>query len=172
MGNARARLAEAGQHQAPPDATVFRAGGVDYYLYMGATEMRALQREWGLSTGDGDTAEERGRKLALFQSRLDSYGLLEDDLTLLRHGLTRWHQESQPERPGRPRAFTNDDALKILEDLEPERGDEHKSPWLRISALKVRFFKDMFGVRDNGQAADGAADPNAPGGEASTQSSS
>jgi len=155
--------------QAPPDATLFRAGGVDYYLYMGAAEMRALQREWGVVLTDGDAPEEYHRKFDLYQTRLDFSGVLEDDVTMIRIGLSRWHHEASAAAPQRLRVLTNDDVFKTLEELEPEPGDDGKAPFLRIAALRRRFLRDMFGVK---KKAEEGADPNAPSGRASSTLSS
>jgi hypothetical protein len=144
---------------------------VDYYLYMGAAEMRALQREWGVVMADGDDRDEYQRKYALFETRLDFSGVLEDDITLVRIGLTRWHHEASTNAPRRLPPLTNDDVIKTLEELEPEPGDEAKATFLRIAVLRRRFLRDMFGVRQ--KAVEGGTDPNAPSGRASsTQSSS
>ena len=110
------------------------------------------------------------RKYALFETRLDFSGVLEDDVTLIRIGLSRWHHEASTNAPRRLPPLTNDDVLKTLEELEPEPGDEGKAPFLRIAVLRRRFLRDMFGVK---KKAEGDADPNAPSGRASsTQSSS
>jgi hypothetical protein len=166
----RSQLALSGpQAEAPPDATFFSAGGVDYYLYMGVSEMRALQREWGLAASPSDSTAEVERKSELFYARLDGKGIMEDYLALIRAGLTRW-QASQPQTVRR-RAMTNDDVAKLLEDLEPDAGDEKKAVWLRIRLLVVRFLKDMFGWSE--AKPEGEGDPkSAPTGEASTLSGS
>lgn len=167
MRAARSNLAEAGSViEVPPDATVFRAGGTDYFLYMGATEMRALQREWGVTVSVADSAEEYRRKFELYRTRFDTFGILEDDLTVIRVGLGRWHKAS-----GGKRALTNDSVLEILEELEPEPGEERRSTFVMIGALKVRFISDMFGLRRASEGG-GDRDPNAPSGEPSTQSGS
>jgi hypothetical protein len=164
LGN-RSNLAEARQQViAPPDATPFRAGGEDYYLYMGAADMMNLQRKWGFNQGPADSVEELQRKKALFWARLDGGGSLEDNLDIIEVALTTWAQKHNGGRPlARPAL------LKALEQLEPPVGEERRASFLMIQALTVRFLRDCFGLS---AAKEEGADPNAPGGDTSTLSSS
>ena len=94
----------------PPDATVFRSGGRTYYLYMGALEMRAIQREWGLVRSMVDSTEAWEKKQQEFQDRLNG-GAMEDKLAVLRHALTRWAKAWNELKQG-----TNGSAVQLDDD--------------------------------------------------------
>lgn len=159
----RTNLAEAGRRPAaPPDATPFRSGGVDYYLYMSAADMVTLQRKWGFAPDPSDSVEDLKRKRDLFWARLDGGGSLEDNLDIITVALSSWVRDTGGRAP------TDAALLKILESLEPPVGQERRASFLMIQDLTIRFLRDCFGVSDKA----GGADPNAPSGEASTLSAS
>jgi hypothetical protein len=162
----RSGLAEAPQQVvAPPDATPFRAAGEDYYLHMGAADMMTLQRKWGFNQASGESVEDLQRKKDLFYARLDGGGPLEDNLDIIEVALTTWAQKHNGGR-----AVARPALLKVLEQLEPPVGEDRRASFLMIQALTVRFLRECFGL--SASASTDGADPNAPSGEASIQSSS
>lgn len=150
--------------QAPPDATVFRSGGRSYYLQMGALEMRALQREWGLTRGSVDSGEAWTKKQQEFQDRLDG-GSMEDKITILRHALARCAVAAGEE-------MDEEKALAIFDNLEQPAG-ETKAQFVLLNALHVQFIHESFGFAERKKPAlEGDAGPKGRGKKGSTPSGS
>lgn len=144
------------QIETPPDATAFRSRGRDYYLYMGALEMRALQREWGLTRSISDTREDWARKQVEFAQRLEGT-TFEDKLPVLRHGLARWAKAAEVE-------LTEESAAEILDGIDRADGQPGGASGriFRIGRLHDQFVLDCFG---------GVEDEAGPKAESSTSSS-
>lgn len=151
--------------EAPPDATVFRSGGKSYFLFMGALEMRALQREWGLVRSGADTPEAWKKKQEEFQDRLDG-GAMEDKLSVIRHALTRW-ANAATHLLGPVKV---DDAMigAITDGIEQPNGQPRKAPFVLVSELHRRFYFECFGFPSFEKQDEGAG-PKEPGRKAAAR---
>jgi hypothetical protein len=132
--------------EAPPDATPFRSRGRECYLYLGALEMRALQREWGLTRAVSDQAQDWARKQVEFSQRLEG-ATFEDKIAVLKHGLSRWAKAAGLE-------LTDETAAEVLDGIERTDGKPAGASGriLRIQTLHQQFLADCFGgdVEDDG----------------------
>jgi len=156
--------------EVPPDATVFRSGDLTPFLYFGAAEMIALQREWDLGRAADDTAESWAEKNKQFAARV--YG---DDwanrVTILRVCLSQWAAQS-----GHPVA-TDAECIRIIDRAEVAGavyGEGKKFAGIyRINTLWQRLQFDMLGVNPEEEAEEAkpeeTPDPKALG-QASTPS--
>lgn len=150
--------------QAPPDATVFRSAGRTYYLQMGALEMRALQREWGLTRGNVDSGEAWTKKQQEFQDRLDG-GSMEDKFSILKCALGRWAVAAGEE-------MDEAKAAEIFDSLEQPAG-EMKAQFVLFNALHLQFIHESFGfVERKRPQAEGEPGPKGQRKKGSTQSGS
>ena len=152
----------------PPDATVFRSGGVTYFLYMGALEMKALQREWGLQRSQVDSAEAWEKKTEEFQDRLNG-AAMEDKVTVLRHALKRWAEASA--NGSGPVELTDEKVIEIAEQAEQPKDRKRKAPFVVIADLHRQFYSDCFGLGPF-EAEQATADPKEKRQEGSTPSTS
>ena len=123
----------------PPDATPFRSLGKDCYLYLGALELRALQREWGLTRSASDDTAAWTAKQVQFMQRLNGGGF-EDKLAMLKVALSRWAEGAEVD-------LTDRAAADILDRIERKDGKPAgpKGRMTRIVQLYEQFFEDCFG---------------------------
>lgn len=157
----------ANEVEIPPDATVFKSGGQTYYLYMGALEMRDLQREWGLMRSGVESSEDWDKKLEQYEDRMRG-GAMEDKLAIIRHGLTRW---ARAESNGSGPVLLDDDKVAaIVADME-QSGPRRFAPFILINQLHKRFYWECFGFPELGREA-APAGPKAPSRKGSNPSGS
>jgi len=157
--------------QAPPQATVFRAAGKTYWLYMGPQEMVALQRHWGLTRLSSDTREDWTKKKEVFEDRLNG-SAMEDQITIMRHALARWASVQNGTGPGE---LTDEKMGEILAGIESgpvPKGAKPKAGFMLTTELFLRFICDCFGIKSDDEEPKGEPDPNVSSGEVSTPSTS
>ena len=123
----------------PPDATPFRSLGKDCYLYLGALELRALQREWGLTRTVSDDTASWTAKQVQFMQRLNG-DVFEDKLAMLKVALSRWAEGTGVD-------LTDRAAADILDRIERKDGKPAgpKGRITRIMELHTQFLSDCFG---------------------------
>lgn len=138
----------------PPDATPFRSRGKDYYLYLGALELRALQREWGLTRVAGEEPASWAAKQVQFMERLNGE-VFEDKLAMLKVALSRWAEGAGVE-------LTDRAASEILDRIDRKDGKPAgpKGRIIRIIELHAQFLADCFGdeEEDGGPKAETTAE--------------
>ena len=154
----------------PPDATAFKSQGVTYYLYLGALEMVALQREWGLQRVPGELVADFNRKSLELQIRCDG-GDWADRVTVARVCLGRWAAMSA--NGSGPIDLTDQKVQEILEhaDLPSGRKLKKYSAHYRVEALWQRFRSDMLGLLSEDEPEE-KQDPKAKARKGSTPSDS
>lgn len=152
----------------PPDATIFKSGGQTYFLYMGALEMRALQREWGLTRSGVDSSELWDKKLEQYEDRIRG-GAMEDKLAIIRHGLTRWAQVGG--NGSGPVELDDEKVAAIVAGME-QPGPRRVAPFVLINQLHKRFYWECFGFPELGKDATPSAGPKEPKQKGSIQSTS
>jgi len=146
---------------APPDATHFKAGGRDYYLYLGLLEIAAVQREWGYARTSGD--RQYLEKTVEFNYRME-HPVPDDALLVLKTALGRWAAAVGAE-------ITDESVADILAGLEPQEQNRSARGFRRAHYLYERLILESFGRKV--QAEDGASEPDTDpkgDGEASTPS--
>lgn len=145
---------------APPDATHFKAGGRDYYLYLDLLELQAIQREWGYTRASGD--RQYLEKTIEFNYRME-HPVPDDALLVLKTALGRWAAATGAE-------ITDESVADILAGLGPQDQNPAAKGFKRSVYLYERLILDCYGrkvVREGESAED--ADPKGDG-EASTPS--
>jgi len=128
--------------QIPPDATAFRSGGTQFFLYMGPLEMRALQREWGLTRLANDTADEWQAKCVCFGDRLNGGSLygMEEKIPVFRHALTRWAAAAGVD----PVTLTDERVSEIVSNVDRGRRKKRKAGFVYANDLYLQFINDCF----------------------------
>lgn len=152
----------------PPDATVFRVGGETVFLYLGPLEMRALQREWGLTRSAEDTSETWRKKCEELQDRMNSGGTVlatNEQLPVFRHALGRWASAA-----GRAPFTTDDETAVFLAGIEPQgkQPKRRRSSAVVMGVLFRRFMFECFVDSDEEARLaleEAAADPKGPRGK-------
>ena len=131
-----------GDTEAPPDGTPFRSSGVAYYLYMGPLEMRALQREWGLTRASGETSEQWVEKCMTLADRLNGGNMFcfEEKIPVFRHALSRWADASGMDRA----ELTDEKVAAIVGDVDRGWKWRRKAPFSRANDLFLQFMSDCF----------------------------
>lgn len=134
----------------PPRATVFRSDGGLYYLHLGALELAALQREWGVARPrpimlEGETPEQMDERIGAewtkiredFNRRLDG-SVWADMITVFRVSMSRWakHVGAEP---------LDDDAVALIVDGAEDINDKFKQSAGRAGDLWIRFHLEMLG---------------------------
>lgn len=152
----------------PPDATVFSVAGRDVYLYLGPLEMRALQREWGLTRQIADSPQDWQKKCQAFQDRLNggNHFVMEEKLAVLRHALTRWGAATGTD------VSTDESVVALLTNIDqPKKLKRRKAPFVYIADLYARFITECFTDEEEPQQAaeEEAGDPKVQSGKASTR---
>lgn len=131
-----------GNPEAPPDATTFVSQGVPYFLYMGPLEMRALQREWGLTRVSTDTAQEWQAKCITLADRLNGGNMFcfDEKLPVFRHALSRWADAAGVDRA----ELTDDRVADIVGNVDLGRKRRRQQPFFRANTLFLQFMSDCF----------------------------
>jgi hypothetical protein len=145
---------------APSDATFFKAGGKDYFLYLGCVELQTIQREWGLAQEAGDTTAKMVDKQFTFNFRLEGR-LHEDIFHVLQAALGRWARATRTE-------LNEEVVADILAGLEPQPQNPKARGYKRAELLYQRLIFDCLGKEAPKEEDEDEAPKEKAGEEAST----